>query len=130
MKNLPRGVCVLMCVCLTLTGCVSFVGEKLLPLRKGMTMEQVVKTDELAEEKKVVPLLSPDLDSKHGYTALLSSMRSASEENRWVYIFKDAKLLYWGYPYQITRHPDDEIRIAGEVLVRELTKKDELNPSR
>jgi hypothetical protein len=56
-------------------------------------------------------------------------MRSAAEENRWVYVFKDEKLLYWGYPYQLTRHPDDEIRIAGEVLAQELIKKEELNPS-
>ncbi|MFM2133508.1 MAG: hypothetical protein RL156_789 [Bacteroidota bacterium] len=129
MKHHALHICLLLGFALAIQGCTSFVGEKLLPLRKGMAVNEVVDTDEMVDAKKVIALVSPDLDSKHKYTALLSSMRSAAEENRWVYVFKDEKLLYWGYPYQLTRHPDDEIRIAGEVLAQELIKKEDLNPS-
>lgn len=106
-----------------MASCSSFVGEKLLAVRMGSTVAEILKADEEIVNDESIVITAPDLESKSTYTLLVSKLKSAAKNNRWVYLFKNGRLLYWGYPYQFTRHEDDEIRIAGEALSKALVDK-------
>ena len=106
-----------------MASCSSFVGEKLLAVRMGSTVAEILKADvEIVNDESIV-ITAPDLESKSTYTLLVSKLKSAAKNNHWVYLFKNGRLLYWGYPYQFTRHEDNEIRIAGEALSKALVDK-------
>lgn len=108
---------------LCLTSCTSFVGEKLLAVRKGATVAEILKVDDDIRSDDPIVITAPDLESKSTYTVLVSELKSAAKNNRWVYLFKNGTLLYWGYPYQFSRHENDEIRIAGDALSKSLVEK-------
>ncbi|MFM8472861.1 MAG: hypothetical protein ACKOBV_04980 [Candidatus Kapaibacterium sp.] len=107
--------------------CTSFIGAKLLSLHTGSTVAEVLKADDDIVDPTPLRISAPDLESKSSYGVLVSEIKSAAKNNRWVYVFKNGELLYWGYPYQFTRHADAEIRTAGEAMVNLLVEKDFLD---
>ena len=129
MKNSQRPITGIIAVAIlcALGSCTSFIGEKLLTLHKGSTIAEVLKADDDIVDPVPLTITAPDLESKSAYGVLVSEIKSASKNNRWVYVFKNGTLLYWGYPYQFTRHSDAEIRIAGEAMIKVLVEKDYLD---
>ena len=109
---------------LLLASCGTFVGEKMLHVRKGATMGEVSTADNDLVDKLAVVITGDGLESKAVYHLIISEMKAAGNENYWIYAFKDNKLFYWGYPYQFKRHEDNEIRIFGEYATQYMVKQE------
>ena len=106
--------------CVLLTSCSSFIGKKLLHIRKGNSTAEVMTADKDLVENAPVNISGEGLDPKSNYVLLISELQAADNENYLIYGFKDNKLFYWGYPYQFMRSDDRETRIFGELATKYL----------
>ncbi len=105
--------------CLFFASCSTFVAEKLLTIKRGVSVSEVIHADSDCQTATDIALKIPGLASNNArYSLLVSTMAGPDNDEFWIYVFKNGKLLYWGYPYQFLRNEDTEIRLAGEEGVR------------
>ncbi|MFM7773530.1 MAG: hypothetical protein ACKOAG_02645 [Candidatus Kapaibacterium sp.] len=102
--------------------------------RKGMSMEEVDKFYDDDDLKKVhtfpIPNSAYVLKNTQVLVQFLQSTRNApgtvgyanqqttfqSRFNTFRLLFKNGKLLYWGFDYEFLSHSDPEIRQIGEMM--------------
>jgi|GEM_PF-2757460 len=95
-----------------LTACSFYIHDNNYQLRKGMTVQDFEKKN--IDYDKVLNLTDQTLISDGKYRVYTYEVTDAGSDQYYYYLFKDDKLIYWGYPYTFNRHPNPMIRLASK----------------
>jgi hypothetical protein len=104
-------------VTLAVIGCSAFTLSDTNKLTKGMSVEHVLGV----VSKGPVDEFDINLPSDPRTTlhVLQFNLKNGGTSGDYYLVFKDDKLMYWGYPYEFNRYPDPTFNEIGAEVVKE-----------
>jgi hypothetical protein len=112
-RILPVG---LMIVILSITGCAHFSITDTNKLYKGMNVASVLQVVSKGPVDEF-DITSPS-DPSIVFHVLHFDMHQGGISGDYYLVFKDSKLMYWGYPYEFNRYPDPIYNELGAAVVK------------
>lgn len=105
------------CICffilpLLLLSCNTFILENHLKLHKGISSKEFINNDVPYYLADTLHSMNKKYNEK--FVVFLSSIYSGTGSEIYYYAFRNDSLVYWGYPYQFSRHDNQVIREISE----------------
>lgn len=106
----------------------TYLYEELSYIHKGMNLEEVVDVISSSNYSKGLDILNSNIDKdlhilKDNSQILVTEKYSPIENEYYIFMFKENKLLFWGLPYQFMNNSNPTIKNASIEISAILNEK-------